>query len=360
MNHVPHELAKQSNPFLSMILVVDDEPQNVELLTELLSHEGYQNILCETDPEKALSFYNHIDFDLILLDIKMPKIDGFEVMAQIEQINKPLSPPILVMTAQKDQKLCNRALSCGGTDFIYKPFDSEEALNRINNLLVAHNYRKRLSNNNINLEYQVQHRTKALLDTQLKVIKHLGSAAEFRDNETAAHTMRVGEYSKLLARGYGLNSKTAELILHAAPLHDIGKIGIPDSILFKPGKLTPDEWEIMKTHTSIGAKILEKDEEPLIKLAHSIALSHHEKFNGEGYPNGLSGNNIPIEGRIVMLADVYDALTMKRPYKPAWSIADTTKFIKQSSGSQFDPDLVALFLTLQDDFIEIGNRFKET
>jgi putative two-component system response regulator len=340
----------------SQVLIVDDEAMNVSAITDLLYAEGYLNITGETNPLTALEQYENKPFDLLLLDINMPIIDGFEVMAKVKQINKPITPPILILTALNTQAICNRALSQGASDFIFKPFDFQETLNRIKNLLTLHLTKKHLDELNKNLELKVQEKTQELMQTKLKVVEHLGFAAEYRDNETAAHTIRVGEYSKLLALHYGLSEDRAELLHRAAPLHDIGKIGIPDNILLKPGKFTPPEWEVMKTHTTIGGEILAKDTDPLIVMARTIALSHHERWDGTGYPNGISGQDIPIEGRIVMIADVFDALTMVRPYKRAWTLEETITQIKKDSGGLFDPDLVKLFLTLIDEFIAIRKK----
>ncbi len=354
-----HTISNSSEYYSSRILIIDDEPMNVELISDLLEDDGYLDISSSNDPLEGLELYKQHDFDIILLDINMPKLDGFGVMAEIKQINKLLTPPILVLTALHDQKVCNRALKSGATDFIYKPFNPEEAINRVKNLLTTHIIKKQMIDVNNNLENLVDARTQELMDTKLKVIEHLGFAAEYRDTDTAAHTIRVGEYARLLAESLGLDKETTDLLHHAAPLHDIGKIGIPDAILLKPGKFEPDEWTIMQTHSQIGAEILENDNDPLIVMARTIALTHHEKWNGKGYPNKISGEDIPIEGRIVMLADVYDALTMVRPYKKAWTVEETIALIKEESGTSFDPNIVTHFLALVDDFVEVRNQHQD-
>ncbi len=341
----------------SKILIIDDEPMNLSLMIDLLECEGYEYIVAETNPEKGLILYEKKEFDILLLDINMPGLDGFEVMQKIKEMNKEMTPPILVLTASHQQEICNRALESGATDFISKPFNSDEALNRIKNLLYSYHTKKQLISMNCNLENLVKLRTHELTESKLKVIQHLGFAAEYRDTETAAHTIRVGEYSRLLGQKLRLDSDMVDLLHQSAPLHDIGKIGIPDAILLKPGKFEPEEWEIMKTHASIGAEILENDNDPLIVMARSIALTHHEKWNGQGYPCGLSGNKIPIEGRIVMLADVYDALTMIRPYKTAWTTEETITFIKKESGISFDPEIVHQFLNVSNEFAEIRKEY---
>ena len=304
----------------------------------------------------ALENYKQNTYDLILLDINMPELDGLSFIQEVKKINKPLLPPILVLTGLRDQTICNQALESGATDFIYKPFNFSEAINRIKNLLSAHINKKRLIELNENLEQTVVARTQQLMDTKLKVIQHLGYAAEYRDTETASHTIRVGEYSRLLGQQLGLDNKTIELLHRAAPLHDIGKIGIPDAILLKPARLEADEWKTMQDHSIIGAQILEDDDDPLIVMARTIALTHHEKFNGQGYPDGLTGEDIPIVGRIVMLADVYDALSMVRPYKEAWTNDKIIELIKKESGTSFDPHIVEIFLSLVDEFSEIRQK----
>jgi len=343
----------------SQILVVDDEAGNLEIARELLEEEGYIQVTTELSSIKAIELYKNKRFDLLLLDLNMPEMNGFEVMSALADIPRDSPAPILILTALNDQMTCNQALSSGATDFLSKPFNLQEALNRIQNILLSHHYQKKLFNINELLEQQVKVRTQELLDSKLKVIQHLGFAAEYRDTETAAHTIRVGEYSRVLGEKLGLDEQFIKLLNHAAPLHDIGKIGIPDAVLLKPGGFDAGEWSIMKGHAAIGGKILENDDDPLIKMARTIALTHHEKWNGSGYPNGLKGLNIPIEGRIVMLADVFDALMMERPYKKEWTIEETVCLIKKESGVSFEPKLVDLFLTVVDEFIEIRQGYKD-
>lgn len=327
----------------SKILIIDDEPINLSIASEQLSFDGYQNLTTFINPLEAVEAYKSTDFDLVLLDINMPELDGFAVMEKFSDIDKSLPPPVLILTALIDKKTLNKALKGGARDFLQKPFDEEEILSRVRNLLEMHLAQKIISNYNKNLERVVQKRTQDLLDTQLEIIQRLSFAAEYRDTETADHTVRVGEYSRILGEELGITGQALSDLHHAAPMHDIGKIGIRDDILLKPGKYTPDERKEMEKHTLIGAKILEGETSSLMKTAQEIALNHHECWNGTGYPQGLSGEGIPITGRIVMVADVFDALTMIRPYKKAWTTKDAVSFIEKHSGLMFDPNVVNAF-----------------
>jgi putative two-component system response regulator len=209
------------------------------------------------------------------------------------------------------------------------------------------------------LEQKVRERTRELEETRMEIIRRLGRAAEYRDNETGLHIIRMSKFSQILGQATGMSDQDSGMLLNASPMHDIGKIGIPDSILLKPGKLDADEWEIMKTHSSIGAKILSGHPSELMQMAREIALTHHEKWDGSGYPGGLSGEEIPLSGRIVALADVFDALTSERPYKKAWAVDDAVSFIKENSGKHFDPTLVELFIDRLDEIIEVRDKYAE-
>lgn len=343
----------------AQILIVDDEPINISLLKDILEVDGYQNLTTTTDALEAVELYQSCHFDLVLLDISMPVMDGFQVIQHFQQKKLVLPPPILVITALHDHETCHRAFAMGAKDFVTKPFDYESTLCRVSNLLNMQLSHCSLWHYGETLELRVQERTKELIDTQLQIVKHLSNAAEYRDNETAAHTIRVGWYSKVLAEHVGLSTKEQELILNTAPMHDVGKIGIPDHILLKPGKFDPHERVIMNTHTTIGAEILSHNKNKLIQTARTIALTHHEKWNGKGYPNGLAGEDIPIQGRIVMVADVFDALTMQRPYKKAWPIEDAVALIKEESGTSFDPRLVDIFLDILPEFIAIREKYHD-
>jgi len=252
-----------------------------------------------------------------------------------------------------------RALNSGARDFITKPFYCNELLARVRNMLDAQLMHRMLYDQKAVLNEMVQTRTDELRRTRLQVVQQLGRAAEYRDNETGNHILRMSHISALLAKSIGWNEADCELMLHASPMHDIGKIGIPDHILLKPGKFEPEEWEIMKTHAVIGANILEGDDSELMKCAGEIALTHHEKWDGSGYPYGLSGAAIPLVGRIAALADVFDALTSVRPYKEAWTVEAAVDLIKENRGTHFDPELVAVFLEQLPGILKIRDQFSE-
>ena len=326
------------------IFIVDDEPANLKLLDKLLTGQGYLQLVLLQDPREVLDRYREARPDLILLDINMPHLDGHQVMAQLKALNDPLLPPIVILTAQYGRDHLLKALTLGARDFVGKPFDRIELLMRVRNLLDAQLAHRLVHDQKAALQDMVRVRTEELRGTRLQVVHRLGRAAEYRDNETGLHIVRMSQVSALLARSMGWSEDHCELMLHASPMHDIGKIGIADAILLKPGRLTPPEFEIMKTHASIGADMLAGDESDLLKLAHTIALSHHEKWNGSGYPAGLAGEAIPMAGRIVAVADVFDALTSSRPYKHAWPVQDAVAFVRENSGTHFDPDVVAHFM----------------
>lgn len=341
------------------ILIVDDEEVNLKLLERTLTGQGYRNLVLIKDPTTVVDQYRRARCDLILLDINMPKLDGFGVLERLRELNDPLLPPVIVLTAQHGREFLLRALQSGARDFITKPFDFSELLARVRNMLEAHLAHRLLHSHNEVLDEMVRTRTADLRRTRLQVVQRLGRAAEFRDNETGNHILRMSHISVLLGRALGWNEEDCELLLHASPMHDIGKIGIPDHILLKPGKLTAEEWEIMKTHVTIGARILEGDDSDLLRCARAIALSHHEKWDGSGYPYGLVAEEIPQVGRIVALADVFDALTSERPYKPAWTIDAAVTFIEDNRGRHFEPRLVDLFLDRMPEILAIRERYSE-
>lgn len=344
------------------ILIVDDEPVNLKLLDKMLSAQGYSNLVLVQDPRQVLETYRQQRTDLILLDINMPHLNGFEVMEQLKALDDPLLPPVVILTAQHGQDFLLRALNAGARDFITKPFDRNELLARVRNMLDAQLAHRLVHDQKDVLDEMVQMRTDELRRTRLQVVQRLGRAAEYRDNETGNHILRMSHISALLAKSIGWSNADCELLLHASPMHDIGKIGISDHILLKPGKFESEEWEVMKTHSAIGANILDGDDfdSDLMKLAREIAQTHHEKWDGSGYPNGLSGEEIPLVGRIAALADVFDALTSTRPYKKAWTVEAAVDLIKENSGSHFDPDLVAVFLEQLPEIIKIREQFSES
>jgi len=341
------------------ILIVDDEPANVELVRQTLSHQGYLNIRTASDPREVLGIYKDFEPDILLLDLRMPYMDGFAVMDQLKANDPNFNMPILVLTAEHNSETCLKALNNGGKDFMGKPINLLEMLTRVKNLLESHLLQKKVLNQNLILEEKVKERTEELKTTRLSVIQRLGRAAEYRDNETGFHVIRMSRYSALLGKKIGLDNEKCDLILNASPMHDIGKIGIPDSILLKPGKLDHDEWKIMKTHTTIGAQILADDKSELLQFAQKIALQHHEKFDGTGYPNSLKGEEISLETRIVTTCDIFDALTSERPYKKSWSIEEAINEMEKIGGSILDHKLVASFKEILPDILEIKGKFQD-
>lgn len=335
------------------ILIIDDEPANLRLLVKMLGTQNCGRLALLQDPRETLATYAAERPDLILLDIRMPYLDGYEVMAQLHALDDPLLPPIIVLTAQHDRETLLKALAAGARDFIGKPFDRAELLMRVRNLLDAQLAHRMMHDQKNLLEDMVRERTRELHDTRLQIIRRLGRAAEFRDNETGLHIIRMSKISALLARYAGWSEADVELMLNASPMHDIGKIGIPDAILLKPGPLTPEEVVIMQTHAAIGTDLLDGDPAPLLRLAREIALTHHEKWDGTGYPHRLIGMAIPESGRIVAVADVFDALTSTRPYKQAWPVVDAVQFVRNQSGSHFDPAVTDIFLTHIDEILSI-------
>lgn len=331
----------------STILVVDDEPVNVRLLEKMLAREQVARVVSTTDPREVLGLCRAQPFDLILLDINMPHMDGYAVMEALRQEYGQDMPPILVLTAQHSDEFRLRALEKGARDFLTKPFDRVELLMRVSNLLEVHLYHKSIRDQRAVLEQMVAERTQELHDTRLEIVRRLGRAAEYRDNETGLHIIRMSKYSAALGAACGLDAAACDLLLNASPMHDIGKIGIADQILRKPGRLTEEEFDEMKRHTLIGADLLSGNDSEILRTAREIALTHHEKWDGTGYPHGLAGEDIPLNGRIVAIADVFDALTSVRPYKKAWSLDDAFALISENAGTQFDPALAALFLNIR-------------
>ena len=325
------------------ILIIDDEPINVDLLRRLLERAGFSRLASTNDSREAVDLYTRFRPDLILLDLHMPHRDGLEVMDELNQIAEASYLPILMLTGDDTPEAKREALSRGAKDFLNKPFHSDEVLLRIGTLLETRFLYLQIQSQNQILEAKVRDRTRELEAAQIEIIERLARAAEFRDDNTGQHTERVGQMAALLARQIGLSDTQVSLIRRAAPLHDVGKIGIPDSVLLKLGKLTAAEFELVKTHTTIGARILSGSRFTILRLAEEIAFHHHERWDGNGY-NGISGSEIPLGGRIVAIADVFDALTQQRPYKPAWPVGDAIAEIDRQRGRQFDPALVDAFL----------------
>ena len=337
----------------SKILIVDDEKSNVKLLELLLLRSGYHSIRWTTDPREVEKIYQEFRPDLVLLDLNMPYMDGVEVIEKIQAIESETYPSIVIITANNNDQAKMRSLASGALDFLAKPFNGVEVLARIKNILNVRQLHNRINHQNKMLDQKIRERTQELSDTQLEVVQRLSRAAEYRDNETGMHVIRISRYSYHLAEAVGLSINKCELLQHASPMHDIGKIGIPDSILLKPGKLDSEEWRVMKTHCKIGGEILSGSDSKLLQMAESIACTHHEKWDGSGYPNGLKREDIPLEGRIVAVCDVFDALTSERPYKKAWPVEKAVQELKDNSGVHFDPVLVNKFTEILPQVIRI-------
>lgn len=348
-----------------VILVVDDQFQNVELLEAYLVPQGY-DIVKAANGKEALELLASNPIDLILLDVMMPGMDGFEVARKVRQDSTHKLLPIILVTALQDTEDRVKGIEAGCDDFLSKPFDQDELLARVHSLLKVKAYNDLLANYRTELEAEVAQRTaelkrafEKLKAASLDTIYRLTVAAEYNDNGTGAHIKRMSHYAAAVARKMGLDEHAVEAILYAAPMHDIGKIGIPNHILRKPGKLDPAEWEILKQHPLIGAKILEGSDAEFIQLAEIIAHSHQEKWDGSGYPDQLQGTEIPLICRIVSIADVFDALTSKRPYKEAFTVEASFAIIREGRGSHFDPDVVDAFFAIQDEILSIKARFAD-
>jgi putative two-component system response regulator len=345
----------------SRILIVDDQAANIQLLERVLRGAGYQHWTSLTDSRKALTVFSEFQPDLVALDWRMPNVDGLSVLKQLRsRIPAGEFVPTLILTADNSRTARQEALSAGAKDFLNKPLDVSETLLRIYNLLETRWLHKELKRHNETLEQKVRERTKDLEHAQLEVLQRLALAAEYRDDCTGQHAQRVGGLSALLGRAIGLPPSEVELLRRAAPLHDIGKIGIPDGILLKPSKLTSQEYTQIKRHTDIGRVILSGSSFPILQMAERIALYHHERWDGAGY-YGLAGEAIPVEARIVSIADVYDVITHERPYKKAQSTPEALALLQEESGKQFDPNLVqvALDLNLRHDLALLGQALEE-
>lgn len=340
------------------ILIVDDVSDNIQVAMNILKEENYSFSFALNGVE-ALLLLEEESFDLILLDIMMPRIDGFAVCQRIKDMPKVKDMPVIFLSAKADVDAISKGFEMGGVDYIVKPFHPDELLARVRTHLELSQARKILQRNNQELKIKTQHQSARLVkeveENQREIIYVLMEMMESTSDETGQHIKRVAEYSRLLAHySEYLTEEDETVIFHAAPMHDIGKIAVPKEILHKPGKLTEEEFQIMKTHAEKGKEFLKHSHRKLLKAASIIAHEHHEKWNGAGYPRGLKGDDIHIYGRIVALADVFDALTHKRQYKEAWSIDKAIEYIKEHEGTQFDPTLVKIFVEHLSEFIEIA------
>jgi putative two-component system response regulator len=348
----------QKKPVLADILVVDDDPGVQGMMRRILLRSGYQVHSAEGGQAAFDKIAVQIP-DLIILDLSMPGIDGFEVAAFLKSKPETQKIPILLITGLDTSKNHVKALDIGVNDFLSKTAEPEEILARIRSHLKIKQLNDELSDYRASLEKMVALRTPQLKDASLEVIWRLTAASEYRDNETGAHIKRMSHYSAAIAQKMGLAKKTVETILYGAPMHDIGKIGIPDRILLKPGGLDEDEWAIMKQHPVMGANILKGSKIGFVRMGATIAMTHHEKWDGSGYPQGLKAKQIPLAGRIVALADVFDALTSERPYKKAFSIEKANRIIEQGRGHHFDPVVVAAFFAIQDEILDLKERYQD-
>lgn len=341
------------------ILIIDDDEISIRILTEVLYKAGFQYITSTKDPRQAIPLYQQIQPDVIVLDLYMPYLDGLEVLGQLKEMENDEYIPVIVLSTEDNPDVQNLILRSGAKDFLHKPYDRLEVVVRIRNLIEVRLLYNQVKEQNKLLEERVKQRTQELYENQLDVMRRLAQAIEYRDAKMGMHLARMSQYAACLAAKVGLSQEECRLILAASTLHDIGKIGIPDSVLLKVGKLTPQEWEVMKTHTTMGSTLLAGSNFKFIKMAQEIALYHHEKWDGSGYPQGLKGEAIPLVGRICCLCDVFDALTSRRPYKMAWSIEKAIEEIKHRTGSWFEPHLVNCFLEILPQIRQIKEQYPE-
>ncbi|HYO94529.1 MAG TPA: two-component system response regulator [Polyangiaceae bacterium] len=333
-----------------VILIVDDAAESIDVLRGVLGKD-YQVKVAINGPT-ALELADSACPDLILLDVMMPGMDGYEVCQRLKATPSTNNIPVIFVTTLADAENEAHGLELGAVDYIAKPYVPSLVRSRVRTHLALHRQ-------NVMLQCLVERATAELSDTRLEIIRRLGRAAEYRDNETGMHVLRMSHLSRKLALEVGLSEARAELILQSSPMHDIGKIGVPDSILLKPGKLDAAEWELMKRHTTVGAEIIGDHPSELMVMARMVALRHHERWDGSGYPGGLSGLDIPEVARIVALADVFDALLSVRPYKPAWSVQTTLEHIRAESGRHFEPRLVEALLRILPTCLAIREQFSD-
>ncbi len=356
------------------IMIVDDEPINIKVVRKYLQQLGYQTFITTTESDRAISMIRREVPDVLLMDVMMPT-NGLDILQELRQDDLTAHLPVIILTAATDRETKLRALELGATDFLAKPVDSSELAPRVRNALVVRSYQNYLAGYAERLEQAVEKRTAELAASRLDVIHCLARAAEFRDDDTGQHVLRVGRYAGIIAAELGISPKRVDLIEHAAQLHDVGKIGIPDDVLLSPNRLEPEQFEVMKKHcgfgkkiiqrmsdddqarirqhVELGAKLLDVPSSPILELASSIALTHHEWYDGNGYPLGLAGEDIPLEGRITAVADVFDALSSKRPYKPAFPLQKCFDIMESERGTHFDPMVLDAFLLRRKEIVAI-------
>ncbi len=344
-----------TNTKKSTLLVVDDTPENIDVLRGILGEDYALKIANSGQLALKIAAAQHPD--LILLDVMMPGTDGYEVCRQLKGNEATRHIPVIFVTARGEVEDEALGFELGAADYITKPISPPIVHARVRAHLALSNQRRHLQRLVAERTGELEHSNRQLEKTHLVMLRQLGRAADYRDNETGMHIVRVGNFSKLLGLASGFLESQAELLMYASMMHDIGKIGVPDNVLLKPGKLTPDEFEVIKKHPEIGAEIIGEHDAEVLKMAKQVALAHHEKWNGQGYPRGLSGADIPIVGRIVAIADVFDALTCIRPYKRAWPVEDALGLIEKEAGQHFDPELVKLFLGMEAEVRRIATEY---
>jgi len=334
------------------ILIADDNPLNLRVLAGIIEPR-YGVQLASSGTEALAAALGVPRPDLVLLDVNMPGMDGFETCRRLKADPRTRAVPVIFVTALGEVEDEQKGFEAGAVDYLLKPVRAPIVLARVATQLA-------LADQNRALEQKVNERTAELNLTRLEIIRRLGRAAEYKDNETGLHVLRMSGYARAIALAAGHGEQFSEMVLAAAPMHDIGKIGIPDRILLKPGKLDDEEWKIMRRHPQIGAGIIGRHPSPLLEMARLVALTHHEKWDGSGYPRGSSGADIPIEGRIVAIADVFDALTTERPYKKAWPVDQALELIRRERGRHFDPELVEAFFDALPEIGRIQEQYAET
>jgi putative two-component system response regulator len=362
-------------PATPKVMMVDDEKLNIYVVAEYLKSDGYRDLVYTNDSSQALSLAERERPDAILLDIHMPQLSGFEVLQQVRNDKVLARTPVVILSSSTDDDEKMRALELGATDFLHKPINSGELLARLRNILMAKAFQDHWQDYSKTLEIAVRQRTQELEESRRAVIDCLARAAEFRDDGTHEHMIRVGRYARIIGQQLGMDERSLDVLEQAAKLHDIGKIAIPDAILFKPGKLTPEEFEVMRRHGNFGKQIIEcmpqseQDQlrqhpqfgaeifnaghSPILTVAMKVSQSHHECWDGTGYPLGLVGEDIPLEGRITAVADVFDALSTRRPYRPAFPLEKCLSIMHLGHGAQFDPRVLDAFFARRDDIVQI-------
>lgn len=357
------------------IMVVDDEPIVIKVARKYLAAAGFDSVVDSSVPTSAIRHIHEYQPDVLILDIMMPEVSGLQILSQLRDNDRTRRLPVIVLTASDEREIKLEALNLGASDFLSKPVDPLELTPRVRNAIELKRYHDHLHGYNIKLEEAVRQKTAQLELSRREVLQCLARAAEFRDDDTGQHIFRVGQYSAIIAQGLGLSPEYIDMIQQAAQLHDVGKIGIPDSVLQKPGSLTTDERQQMQqhsgygkkilqsftqrmhhaspAHSDIGGRILESTQSPLLQMAYRIALTHHERWDGTGYPIGLAGEDIPLEGRITAVADVFDALSSKRPYKKPFPVDECFDILSQGRGSHFDPNVLDAFFSHRNEVVQV-------